>query len=38
MYYAIEQGNLLQQLATGPPQAYDSDDEADLAGLRNGTY
>ncbi|HEY8739542.1 MAG TPA: hypothetical protein VIN56_02985 [Candidatus Dormibacteraeota bacterium] len=38
MYYAIDQGNLLQQFVSGPPQTYDASDEADLQGLRNGTY
>jgi hypothetical protein len=38
MYYAIDQGNLIQSFVSGPPTTYDSSDEADLAGLRNGTY
>ncbi len=38
MYWAIDQGNLIQQFVQGPPETFDSDDEADLAGLRDGTY
>jgi len=38
MYWEIERGNLIQQFVKGPPQSFDSDDEADLAGLRDGTY
>ena len=38
MYWAIDQGNLIQQFVNGPPQNFDSNDEADLAGLRDGTY
>lgn len=38
MYWAIDQRNLVQQFVSGPPQNYDSNDEADLQGLRNGTY
>jgi len=38
MYYAIDRANVVQRLATGPPQKYDASDEADLAGLRDGTY
>ena len=37
MYYAIEQGDLIQQFVSGPPLTFDSADEGDLAGLRNGT-
>lgn len=37
MYYAIDQGNLIQSFVSGPPTTFDSSDEADLAGLRNGT-
>jgi len=37
MYYAIEQGNLLQQFVSGPPLTFDSADETDLGGLRDGT-
>ncbi len=38
MYWAIDQGNLIQQFVQGPPANFDSNDEADLAGLRDGTY
>jgi hypothetical protein len=38
MYWAIDQGNLIQQFVQGPPQRFDTNDEADLAGLRDGTY
>jgi hypothetical protein len=38
MYWAIDQSNLIQQFLSGPPTTYDSDDQADLQGLRDGTY
>jgi hypothetical protein len=38
MYYAIDQGNLIQQFLQGPPLNFDGNDEADLQGLRDGTY
>ena len=37
MYYSIDQANLIQQFVSGPPTTFDSADEADLAGLRNGS-
>lgn len=38
MYYAIDQTDLLAQFVNGPPVNFDSDDEADMQGLRDGTY
>ena len=36
MYWQLERGNLIQQLVAGPPLTFDSNDEADLAAVRDG--
>jgi hypothetical protein len=38
MSWAIDRGSLIQQFTNGPPETFDANDEADLAGLRDGTY
>jgi hypothetical protein len=38
MYFAIDQTDLLAQFVNGPPVNFDSNDLADMQGLRDGTY